>query len=133
MAMLTCISNQSRKNVYLLAETLSVEVQTGGRWYKTHVGWIADKDYIDTDFTELQKVTHGVKEVKLLKRFERPVITYDKPLTRYITVTHDDTKILEHIDGIRMRFIDCHKQLYEMDVNLTEQKKYDPEYQPDKL
>ena len=133
LAMLTRISNLSQKNAYLLSETLSVEIEKGGRWYKTEIAWVPNKEYITTDFTETQKVIFGVEEIKLLKRFEAPIITYDQPLTRYIVVTHKDEDILEHIDAVRIQIRDCHKKLYKMEVNLKEQrKKYDPDYHPDK-
>ena len=129
--LLVRISNSSQKNAYILPETISVEIEKNGKWYKTPVAWIPKKEFLETDFSEHEKVIHGVEEVQLLKRFESPVISYDYPLTRYIVATHNNDSVLKTMDKIRIKIRDCHMKLYDMCVDFEEQqKKYDPDFQP---
>jgi hypothetical protein len=134
LAVLVRISNFTQKNAYLFPETMAVKVKSKGKWYRTEIKWIP-KEYIETDFTEYEKVLHGTSEVKLLKRFESPVIAYDNPLTRFIVLSCEDTSLLENIDGIKIYVEDCHQIPHIMSVeNLEEQRKrHHPYYQFDKF
>jgi hypothetical protein len=125
--MLVQISNSSTKNAYILPITISVEIKKNGIWYKMEMLW-ADRDYMEpVDLPN--KTSFGTNEVLTLKRFENLVITYDNPISRYVTVTHKDESILENPTDIRIEVEDCHKKFYKMEVNLVEQQsKHDPEY-----
>ena len=135
LAILVRISNLSQKNAYLLPETMAVKIKSDGKWHTTKIPWIPNKEYIETDLTESQKVIIGTNEVKLLKRFESPVITYDNPLTRYIPLYCDDANVLEKVEGIKIYVEDSHHKPHIMEVgSLTEQRnKHDPDYQFDKF
>jgi hypothetical protein len=127
--MLVRISNSRVKNAYLFPETMSVEVKNNGTWYKTQIEWIPNITYLTfADITPHQQTIWGMNEVPVLKRFENPVIKYDNPLSRYITVTHKKSEsVLKNPSDIRIKVRDCHMQLYTMEVDLSKQKKYDPD------
>ena len=131
---LVLISNDSKRNAYLLPFTMSIEIMSDGKWNKIQIGWIGKKKHLETDFDERQKIIHGIDEVEILRRFESPVISYDNPLTRYISITHKNSSILKSIDGVRLKIRDCHFKLYVLSCDLKEQrKKYDPDYLPEGL
>lgn len=125
--MLVRISNSHAKNAYIFPETMSVEVKKNGTWYKTQIVWIPDTYLTFADIPPYQQNIWGMNEVPVLKRFENPVITYANPLSRYITVTHKNESVLENPTDIRIEVRDCHMKLYKMEVDLSKQKKYDPD------
>jgi hypothetical protein len=126
--MLVRISNSHAKNAYLFPETMSIEVKNNSTWHKTHIAWISDRTYlVFADISPYEQTVWGMNEVPILKRFENAVISYDNPLSRYITIVHENESVLQNVDGIRIQVRDCHMKLYKMEVDLAEQSKYDPE------
>jgi hypothetical protein len=124
------IVNFRNKNAVLFFETMSVEVKSNGTWHKTKIDWMADSDYLVTNFPKDQRSIMGVDDIRRIKRFESSVITYDNPLSRYIVVTHKENEsVLKNLTDIRVKVRDCHMKPYTLEVNLAEQQqKYDPDY-----
>ncbi len=129
LLILARISNSHAKNAYLFPETMSVQVRSNNIWYITPLAWVTGGDFLVSDLPKNEEVSSGVNEIPILKRFENPIITYDNPLSRYIAVTHENESVLKNITDIRIEVEDCHKKLYEMEVNLVEQQRvHDPNY-----
>lgn len=125
-AILTYITNSSKRSAYLLPVTLAVELEIGGKWHKTTIGWMLKREFIETDFTNLEKIRHGTEDVKILRRHDNPVVTRDNPMQRYIIVQNRDKTRIENVSKVRIKIRDCHMKLYDMCVDLKEQKKYEP-------
>jgi hypothetical protein len=123
--MLVRISNSRVTNAYIFPETMSIEIKSNGTWHKTQIAWIPDKTHlVFADISRYEQTMWGMNEVPILKRFENPVITYYTPLSRYITVTHEENEsVLKNPTDIRIKVRDCHMELYTLDVNLSEQQK----------
>lgn len=133
LMILVRISNSSQKSAFLYLETMSIEVMSNGKWYKTKRLNTEQTTPLKTDFSEAEKVRFGINDVKYLNRFGCTVVSYDNPLSGYVPVAHEEESVLTNIDKIRIKVTDCHFKSYEMEVDLKEQQRnYDPDYQFDK-
>ena len=118
------ISNSSNKSAFLYLETLYVEVKINGKWFPTEFFEVELKG---TDFPEAEKERFGIGKVEFLKRFNENVVTYDKPLCGYISVTCNKDSIFESsIEAIKVEVYDCHERRYILHVDLNKQLEKDP-------
>jgi hypothetical protein len=129
------ISNHSKRNAYLFPETMAVKIKHKGQWYPVEIAGYDDIKYLKTEFSKNKQIQYGINEVEVLKRFDSPVICYDKPLTRYITVISENQDILDNIEGVKVRVEGCGGEVYVIFVDdlSKQQKEHDPQYQYEKF
>lgn len=129
---LAMISNSSKQNAFLYLMTMDIEGYSGEKWHKLQRADTDSATPLETDLSDSDKVRFGVNDVKYLNKFGDCIVRYDKPLTGYIPVNHENESVLKGIEKLRINVKDCQFRLYTLEVDLKEQRrKHDPTYQPE--
>ena len=124
------VSNNSRAAAFLYLETMSAELRYAGRWVKARrLEPPASVKRVKTDFPEGLRQRFGLDDITPLRRFESPLITYERPLSGLLILDPDSEEVARGFDAVRLIVKDCHLKQHVLVAYFDEQcRRHDPTF-----
>jgi hypothetical protein len=119
------ISNSSYREAFIYLETLRAEVLFKKRWYQMSVPSFPANHGAQFDLPEEVQHYAGVKYISFFNKFDSPVISLDKPYSRYIGLYCSNPNIVEGAEKLKLEFKDCNLRRYTLIADIVNN---DPEY-----
>jgi hypothetical protein len=118
------ISNLSERPAYVYFETLKAEILYKNRWHPVEVPSFADNTKMEFDLPDDVQFHTGVKQFPFFNKFSSPVISLDKPYSRYFAAICHDREAMEHGEKLRIQFKDCNLISHTLEADIL---KNDPQ------